>query len=100
MSQIEENQNNPVQEYMQSGFFTVIDHIFNAKSEEEGVSRFRLILFYADSITRIHGVMAMADNEKGNYTVVVVALMETVGMVTTQYMSGLAELYMFQTQEK
>ena len=55
---------------MQSGFCTVINHIFNAKSEEESVSRFRLILFHTDSITRIHGVMAMADSEKGNYTVV------------------------------
>ena len=69
---------------MQSEFFTVINHVFNGKSEEEIVSRFRLILFYADSITRIHGVMAMADSEKGYYTVVVGALMETVGMVTTQ----------------
>ena len=68
---IDENQKNPVEEHMQSEFFTVINHVFNAKSEEEIVSRFRHILFYADSITRIHGVMAMADIEKGNYTVVV-----------------------------
>ena len=111
VSKIDDNQNDPVEEHMQSGFFSLIDHVHSAKI----VSTLSLILFHSASITKFHGVMARyahtlvckaniydeptvaeyssAGYEKVNsgadYIEVVVAMKETVKMMTKQEMSEL-----------
>ena len=93
---------------MRNKFYSHINHISNTKS----ISRISLIMFYSDSITKVRGIMAryirasvhkdkrsicddltVAEYEKADYMMLVICMKETVEMISTQDVSGLATFW-------